>query len=96
MSAPETFRAQMATRGGHWRLYVVLLNTWDQWPGMEWSRTAPVPTLAERERALAGLGYEIAPGAEWEWCEDTETPEDSASPVLLIAAATVQCVGEVA
>ncbi|MEU6115881.1 DUF6303 family protein [Streptomyces sp. NPDC047117] len=88
---PKTFQAQMADSGGRWHLYVVLLSTpVSQWPEHEWPRTAPTPTLTERARTLAGLGYEVAPAAEWEWIEDSDTPGDPASPVRLIATVTVR------
>ncbi|MEU2222615.1 MULTISPECIES: DUF6303 family protein [Streptomyces] len=84
------FTAQLATRRGCWRLYVVLLNTTEQWPERDFGRSVPVPTRTERAEALRALGFEPVPGAEWRWIEDSETPEDPASPVLLIAATTVR------
>ncbi|MET9418970.1 DUF6303 family protein [Streptomyces klenkii] len=86
------FKAQMANRSsGHWHLYVALMGvpvSW--WPEADWGRSAPVPTLVERERALAELGYEVAPGCCWEWIEDSDDPDDPSSPVLLIAAVDVR------
>ncbi|WP_058046260.1 DUF6303 family protein [Streptomyces roseifaciens] len=84
------FRAQMANTSGRWQLYVVLLGvpvSW--WPEADWGRSDPVPTPVERERALAELGYQVAPGCCWEWIEDSDDPDDPATPVRLIATAEV-------
>jgi hypothetical protein len=86
----QTFTAQMSVFKGHWRLYVVLLNTTEAWPEFGFDRPAPVPTFTERTDALSVLGFEPLPGAEWAWIEDSETPEDPASPVVLIAATRVR------
>ncbi|WP_078882958.1 DUF6303 family protein [Streptomyces sp. NRRL S-1314] len=85
----RTLTAQMSSDGIAWRLYVVLYGE-TEWPTFRWERTRPVPTVAERRRALAALGYELAPGAVWSWTEDSRDPDDDASPVLLIAAAAVR------
>ncbi|MFD0209286.1 DUF6303 family protein [Streptomyces hirsutus] len=84
-----TLTAQLASDGGPWRLYVVLYGE-SQWPTVRWERSGPVPTGAERRAALAGLGYEVAPGAAWSWTEDSRDPDDDSTPVLLIAAVTVR------
>jgi len=84
-----TLTAQMASDGGPWRLYVVLYGE-SEWPTFRWERTGPVPTVAERRAALAGLGYEVAPDAEWAWTEDSRDPGDDSTPVLLIAAVDVR------
>ncbi|MGW0083984.1 DUF6303 family protein [Streptomyces sp. NPDC003393] len=84
------FTAQLAARKGRWRLYVVLLNTTERWPEYDFGRTAPVPTPAERAEALSALGFEQVPDTEWQWVEDSETPGDATSPVLLIAATRVR------
>lgn len=76
MSAPM-LPAQMSNSGGRWHLYVPL--TGEQWPAHYWSSTAPVPTLAERARALA-LGFAVA--GEWTWIEDSEVYGDPATAVL--------------
>ncbi|MCX5400066.1 DUF6303 family protein [Streptomyces sp. NBC_00102] len=78
--------AQMSNSGGRWHLYVPL--TGEEWPWHDWSPTAPVPTPAERARALAGLGYDVA--GEWTWIEDSEVYGDPTSAVLLIATVTVR------
>jgi hypothetical protein len=49
-----------------------------------------VPTGADRREALAALGYEVAPGAEWAWIEDSKQPDDDSTPVVLIAAVDVR------
>ncbi|MFD0224853.1 DUF6303 family protein [Streptomyces hirsutus] len=84
-----TLTAQMSNNGGAWRLYVVLYGEPD-WPTARWEHPGPVPTVAERRRALAALGYEVAPGAVWSWTEDSRDPDDDSTPVLLIAAVTVR------
>ncbi|WP_281155670.1 DUF6303 family protein [Streptomyces sp. HYC2] len=85
----RTLTAQMSSDGGPWRLYVVLLGE-IEWPTFQWERSAPVPTIAERRAVLAGLGYEVAPGAQWSWIEDSRIYEDDSSPVVLIAAVDVR------
>lgn len=84
------FTAQMSTRRGRWRLYVVLMNTTARWPECTFDRGGPVPTLTDRVNALSVLGFEPVPDAEWQWTEDSETPFDPSSPVLLIAAIRVR------
>ncbi|WP_149548821.1 DUF6303 family protein [Streptomyces marokkonensis] len=85
----KTLTAQMSSTGSAWRLYVVLYGVPD-WPAFRWERFRPVPTMAERRKALAALGYEVAPGAEWSWTEDHRDPDDDSTPVALIAAVTVR------
>ncbi|GAB2328030.1 DUF6303 family protein [Streptomyces variabilis] len=81
--------AQMSSDGTAWRLYVVLYGE-TEWPTFRWERTGPVPTGAERRRALASLGYEVAPGAVWSWTEDSRDHGDDSTPVVLIAAIAVR------
>ncbi|MFD7668080.1 DUF6303 family protein [Streptomyces sp. NPDC059788] len=80
--------AQMSSDGGPWRLYVVVPGSAD-WPTAA-IEAGPVPTVAERREVLAALGYEVRPGAEWAWTEDSADPDDDSTPVLLIAAVTVR------
>ncbi|MFF3815486.1 DUF6303 family protein [Streptomyces bluensis] len=87
------FTAQMSVRAGRWRLYVALLNTTEQWPEHRFGRS--VPTFTDRTNALSALGFEPVPGAEWTWIEDSETPDNPASPVVLIAAIQVRSWSEV-
>ncbi|MFJ7334644.1 DUF6303 family protein [Streptomyces sp. NPDC101116] len=89
------FTAQMSTRRGRWRLYVVLMNTTARWPEHNFDRGGPVPTLTDRVNALSVLGFEPVPDAAWQWTEDSETPFDPSSPVLLIAAIRVRSRAEV-
>lgn len=89
----NTLPAQMSNSGGTWHLYIPLMNTPAAWPEHIWNRTAAVPTIAERERALNGLGYESAPGDEWSWIEDSDTYGDPTSPVRLIATVSVRPLG---
>ncbi|QES42929.1 hypothetical protein DEJ49_19825 [Streptomyces venezuelae] len=84
------FTAQMSVFKGRWRLYVVLLHTTECWPEFGFDRALPVPTFTERTEALSVLGFEPVPGAEWVWTEDSETHDDPASPVVLIAATRVR------
>ncbi|MET7700414.1 DUF6303 family protein [Streptomyces sp. NPDC005485] len=84
------FTAQMSVYRGRWRLYVVLLNTTEQWPEHGFDRAASVPTFTERVDALSVLGFEPVPGAVWEWMEYSETPDDPASPICLFASLTVR------
>lgn len=90
MNTAQTFTAQMANNGGRWRLYVALLNTSEAWPGYAFGRALPVPTFTERMNALTVLGFEPVPGAEWEWIESTQVPDDPVSPVILIASLRVR------
>jgi hypothetical protein len=89
------FTAQMSTRRGRWHLYVVLMNTTARWPEYTFDRGGPVPTLTDRVNALSVLGFEPVSDAEWQWTEDSETPFDPSSPVLLIAAIRVRSRAEV-
>ncbi|MCX5110671.1 DUF6303 family protein [Streptomyces sp. NBC_00378] len=83
--------AQISNRGGRWRLYVVLLGGLvSQWPEHDFGPVVTVPTVAERSRALAALGFVFIDGAEWEWTEDNETHGDDTSPVLLLASIRVR------
>ncbi|MGW3938473.1 DUF6303 family protein [Streptomyces phaeochromogenes] len=82
------FTAQMSVCEGFWRLYVVLLNTTDAWPEHRFG--CAVPTFTDRTDALSVLGFEPVPGAEWTWTEDSETPDNPAAPVVLIAAIRVR------
>ncbi|MFC7940611.1 DUF6303 family protein [Streptomyces sp. NPDC057387] len=83
----EEFTVQLSLRDGRWRLYVVLLNTTERWPDHPFGHA--VLTFTERTDALSVLGFEPVPGAEWTWTEDSENPDDPASPVVLIAAVRV-------
>jgi hypothetical protein len=83
------FTAQMSVFKGQWRLYVVLLNTTERWPEFGFDRAVPVPTFTERAEALSVLGFELVPGVEWRWTEDSKDPDDPSSPVVLIAATRV-------
>jgi hypothetical protein len=84
------FTAQMSMYRGRWRLYVVLLNTAERWPEYSFDRALPVPTFTERVNALSVLGFEPVPGTAWAWTEDSQDPDDPASPVVLIAAIQVR------
>lgn len=82
--------AQMSIRTGRWTLYVALMGVpVSQWPEHDFS-TGVVPTPVERSRALTGLGFVFTDGAEWEWTEYPEKPDDDASPVRLLASVRVR------
>ncbi|WP_308120432.1 DUF6303 family protein [Streptomyces bambusae] len=76
----------MVCRDGRWRLYVVVPRALT-WPTHYFPGCSVVPTVQERSRALALLGYVLADGADWTWTEDSERPDDPSTPVVLIAAA---------
>lgn len=86
----QTFTAQMSVFKGRWRLYVVLLNTTERWPEFTFADSLTVPTFTERTDALNVLGFEPVPGTEWLWTEDSDDPDNPASPVVLIAATQVR------
>ncbi|MGP3635968.1 DUF6303 family protein [Streptomyces sp. 24-1644] len=82
--------AQLSNRGGWWRLYVVLIGVpVSQWPEHDFGPTPAVPTVPQRSGVLAALGFVFTDGAEWEWTEYSETPDDDTSPVRLLATARV-------
>ncbi|MFE7120133.1 DUF6303 family protein [Streptomyces sp. NPDC057654] len=82
-------RAQMSAIDGQWCLYVIVPSVpASQWPEREWDTGAPVPTLAQRRQALAGLGFELVCGEEWQWFE--QDADDPSAPVRFIAMADVQ------
>ncbi|WP_406484572.1 DUF6303 family protein [Streptomyces microflavus] len=81
--------AQMSSRDGRWVLYVALMGGGvSQWPECDFG-PGNVPTPAERSRALTGLGFVFTDGAEWEWTEYLERPDDDTSPVRLLASVQV-------
>jgi hypothetical protein len=84
----KTLTAQMSGADGQWRLYVVLYGE-SEWPTIRFE-SGPVPTGADRREALAYLGYEVVPGAEWTWIEDSQKPDDDSTPVILMAAVDVR------
>ncbi|MGW0312079.1 DUF6303 family protein [Streptomyces flavidovirens] len=79
--------------GAHWKIYVALLATHQEWPTYRWQgarRRHAIPTLTERETTLAGLGYRVAADAEWRWVEDTGPDYHGHAPqVILIGAIDV-------
>ena len=87
--SPE-FTAQMSERSGRWCLYVILRGSVGEWPQRLFTKDGPVPTFTQRADTLAALGFEAVPGALWEWIEDSQDPDDPASPVVLIAAVRVR------
>ncbi|MEV0012280.1 DUF6303 family protein [Streptomyces sp. NPDC047973] len=84
------YTAQLSNRGGRWRLFVALLGVpVSQWPEDGFFPGSPVPTVAERSRLLDSLGFVFTDGAEWEWTEYSERPDDDTSPVRLLASIRV-------
>ncbi len=84
------FTAQLATRGGRWRLYVALMDTTEPWPVHDFDRAGPPPTFTERSAILNRLGFEPFPHTVWVCSETTEDPADPSSPVRLIATTAVR------
>ncbi|MFD6278758.1 DUF6303 family protein [Streptomyces sp. NPDC060209] len=83
--------AQVSFRGGRRCLYVVLMGVpVSQWPEHYFDRPVLVPTVDERSRALTALGFVFMDGAEWEWTEYSETPDDDTSTVRLLASVQVR------
>jgi hypothetical protein len=84
----------MSNGGGLWNLYLIVWGVGQsQWPTVHWGPCASIPTPEERGRALATLGYEAAPGFEWQWCEGDPAPDSTERPVRLIASIDVQPIG---
>ncbi|WP_129308116.1 DUF6303 family protein [Streptomyces sp. L2] len=89
---PKTFTAHMTASFGRWSTYVVRRDLPAPWPErvigpVEAER---VPSFIDRSRALAALGYELVPGAVWEWAEFRADPGDAASPLRLLGIARVR------
>ncbi|MFV5996333.1 DUF6303 family protein [Streptomyces sp. NPDC056231] len=83
--------AQLSNRGGWWRLYVALMGIpGSQWPEHDFGPAPVVPTVAARSQVLAEFGYAFTDGAEWEWTEYSETPDDDTSTVRLVASVRVR------
>jgi hypothetical protein len=79
---------------GRWALVVVLLGVpGSKYPEFIWPKDAPAPTPADRRTVLADLGYQVAPGAEWQWCEAYPDPDHDTTAVELIAATDVHRAG---
>ncbi|MFD5487982.1 DUF6303 family protein [Streptomyces virginiae] len=98
----QIFGAQMSLRccgttgpaaadGPCWQLYVAMSGLVSEWPTYTWPPTGEIPTLDERARALADLGFSLAEGAEWEWTEH-DGPDYHPHParVLLLCSAKVR------
>ncbi|MDT0265565.1 DUF6303 family protein [Streptomyces sp. DSM 44915] len=65
-----------------------------EWPSHAWPADTEIPSLADREHALAALGFTITRGEEWRWTEDVCTYHgDQLTHVTLLAAVTVQPLG---
>jgi hypothetical protein len=79
-------------RRAHWQLYVVTHGT-TAWPTHDWpaAHRHSIPTQADRTAALAQLGYQPAPGAEWEWLE-SETPDYHGHPAEPSVIASIRIV----
>ncbi|MFI1091935.1 DUF6303 family protein [Streptomyces sp. NPDC020917] len=90
-----TERAILAMDCLTWYLFVHPAGPWPaQCPEYRWDDGADIPTPAQRRDALAELGYQPAPGAEWEWAElfpDPDSPR--CGPVALIAGIDVRHMG---
>ncbi|GAA2628034.1 DUF6303 family protein [Streptomyces vastus] len=79
------------TAGPCWQLFVVMTGLVSDWPVFTWPTSPQVPTVGERAKSLASLGFTLAEDAEWEWCEST-TSEFHSHPVQveLMAAAQIR------
>ncbi|MEV6727278.1 DUF6303 family protein [Streptomyces sp. NPDC051364] len=79
------------TAGPCWQLYVAMTGLVSEWPTFTWPASTVIPTLYQRQAALAYLGFVLAEGAEWEWTEDTG-PDYHPHPVrvLLLGAVKVR------
>ncbi|MFZ4279655.1 DUF6303 family protein [Streptomyces rhizosphaericola] len=86
----QTFTAQMSVFKGGWRLYVALLNTTDPWPEFRFAGGLAVPTFTQRAEALSVLGFEPVAGAEWEWSEYSDDPDDPSTTITLLATVRVR------
>ncbi len=82
------------TAGPCWQVYVVMTGLVSEWPTYTWPPSLEIPTPAQREAALAELGYTLADGAGWQWSEDTG-PEyhDHPARIALLASADVEPLG---
>ncbi|MFC9243290.1 DUF6303 family protein [Streptomyces sp. NPDC057136] len=83
--------APQRTTGPCWQMFVAMTGRVSDWPVHTWPTSTEIPSINEREAALASLGFVLVDGAEWEWTEDTG-PEYHPHPVRvsLIAAAEVR------
>ncbi|WP_411130500.1 DUF6303 family protein [Streptomyces sp. x-19] len=86
-----THSARLTNTDSTWEIYVVTDSPypWD-WPTHKFGASAAIPTLAQRDTALAALGYEADTSAEWEW---QELPTGYMDSVELLAALDVQPAG---
>ncbi|ANW18106.1 DUF6303 family protein [Streptomyces clavuligerus] len=84
-----TYTARLDQFGGGWGLCVVLHDaSCEEWPEMEFGRTDPAPTPAERTAALRALGFEVV-GRRWAW-EELTVPD---GPTELAASIEVRRIG---
>ncbi|MFF3899124.1 DUF6303 family protein [[Kitasatospora] papulosa] len=68
-------QARMATQAsGTWVLYVLTDAPCMEWPMHDFGRVTPMPTVQERVRALAAVGYAVSGGPEWEWNATPHSP----------------------
>ncbi|WP_330239470.1 DUF6303 family protein [Streptomyces sp. NBC_00525] len=92
MNTADTFTAQMsiAQDTGRWRLYVAVYGGLvSEWPEFVFDGAA-VPSVQDRSRALAVLGYTFTGDPVWDWIEDHVPGDDPAGPVRLIASVRVR------
>lgn len=85
LSGPKPFRPG-------WVLFVTTQGSAQDWPDFCWPEDRiEAPTIAERNRALAKLGFAYAECHRvWSWEEDSPDVVGEDAPVQLIAVACVR------
>lgn len=77
----------------YWELYIALGGAVAEWPTHKWpiSSRHEIPTVQERTQALARLGYQPAPDAQWQW-DEAETPAYHGHPTRVSMLGTIHIV----
>ncbi|MFJ4429081.1 DUF6303 family protein [Streptomyces bobili] len=63
-------RMSLGTDGKHWHLYVVMGCRVYGWPETTFPAAAGIPAEADRDAALARLGYQVDDTTGWTWIND--------------------------
>ncbi|MFB7179028.1 DUF6303 family protein [Streptomyces sp. NPDC056257] len=87
--------APTRTAGPCWQVYVTQWGLVGEWPTFTWPTSAVIPTVEQRQAALAVLGFTLVEDAEWEWTEHAG-PDYHPHPVrvLLLAGVKVRVLDE--